>query len=209
MTDFLTSINILDTGYLTVTSRQGQLGASSRVNSGSALQLKGVRISLSSGAGIDEGVTPGYTPTSIKTHESRPFVSINPTKLTINLLLNSKNISTSNEWGLNDMALLTYLHSLPHTAGFKAIYYPVDNTATDTGGNNTRRRNEQLVYQLGSTDTSEDQGDINLTLWTGTTSASSKDLTDVNYIPVRFLSCDIEQTPDNKVMITLQGVVTG
>lgn len=206
---FLTSLNILDTGYLTVTSRVNQLAAGYRVNSGSALQLKGVNFDINSSSSLDEGVTPGFTPTTIKTHEKRALVSINPMKITLTIFLNSKNINTNNIWEINDMALLSSILSLPHTKGFKALYYPVDNTAVDTGGNTSRWRNQQIVYQLGATDTVESQGDINLTLWTGTTSAAGKDLTDVNYIPVRFDSCKIAQQPDNTVMVTLSGTVTG
>ena len=206
---FLTSLNILDTGYLTVTSRSNQLASSYRVNSGAALQLKGINFDIDASANLDTAVSPGFSPTSIKTHEARPLVSINPIKFTLSLLFNSKNIDTSNVWGINDMALLAAILKLPHTYGFKALYYPVDNTTVDTGGNSSRSRNQQIAYQLGATDTAETQGDINLTLWTGTTSAAGKDLTDVNYIPVRFEDAKINQTPDNKVLVTLTGVVTG
>jgi len=206
---FLTSLDILDTGFLTVTSRQSQLASGSRVNSGSALRLKSVDITIQSTSNLDSGVTPGFNPSDIKNHEARALVSINPIPVTIKIFLNTRNINASNYYGINDMSLLPYLLSLPHTKGFKAIYYPVDNTANDTGSNSTEQRNQQIVYQLGATDTSEDQGDIDITIWTNTTSASSKDLTDVNYIPIRFKSCKINQITSNKIMVTLQGVVTG
>jgi hypothetical protein len=206
---FLTSLNIVDTGFLDVNTRTNQLSTSLRVNSGSALQLKGVNFDIESSSNLDTSTSPGYTITTIKSHEKRSWISSNATQVTISILLNSNNTSTSNVWDINDMSLLAQILKLPHTVGWKALYYPVDNSATDTGGNDSRKRNSQIVYQLGATDTSESQGDLNLTLWTGTTSASSKDLTDVNYIPVRFTSCKINQTPDNKVMVTLQGVVTG
>lgn len=206
---FLTSLNILDTGFLDVNTRTGQLSSSLRVNSGSALQLKGVNIDITSSSNLDKSVTPGKIPTSIKDNEKRALISVNPIAITISILLNSNNIDTSNVWGINDMALLSQLLRIPSTYGWKAIYYPVDNTATDSGSNTSRKRNSQITYQLGATDTTESQGDLNLTLWTGTTSASSKDLTDVNYIPVRFESCSITQVPDNKIQVTLSGVVTG
>jgi len=206
---FLTSLNILDTGYLTVTSRSNQLASSYRVNSGAALQLKGVNFDIEASANLDNGVSPGFVPTSTKTHEARPLVSLNPTKITVSILLNSKNVDTNNVWGINDMVLLAAILKLPHTYGFKALYYPVDNTAVDTGGDSSRSRNQQIVYQLGATDTVEAQGDMNITLWTGTTSAAGKNLTDVNYIPVRFENCKITQTPNNQVRVTLNGVVTG
>ena len=206
---FLTSLNIVDTGYLTVTSRNNQLAGSYRVNSGTALQLKGAEFNIVSTSSLDKGVTPAFTPANIQGHEKRALISINPTTFTITLMLNNQDIDTTNPWGINDMSALTHLLRLPHTKGFKAIYYPVDNSAIDTGGNSSRARNKQIIYQLGMADTSAPQGDMNLTLWTGTTSVASKDLTDVNYIPVRFESCSITQVPNNKINVTLSGVITG
>ena len=43
---FLTSLNILDTGFLDVATRTGQLSSANRVNSGLALQLKGVNFDI-------------------------------------------------------------------------------------------------------------------------------------------------------------------
>ena len=206
---FLTSLNILDTGFLDVATRTGQLSSASRVNSGSALQLKGVNFDIDSTSSLDKAVTPAFTPANIKGHEKRALISINPISFTITIFLNSKNTDTSNYWGINEMGILAQILRLPQTKGWKAIYYPVDNTADDTGSNSTRSRNQQIVYQLGATDTTESQGDINITLWTNTTSASGKDLTDVNYVPVRFESAKIAQTPNNQVRVTLSGVVTG
>lgn len=202
---FLTSLNILDTGFLDVATRTNQLGASSRANSGSAFQLKGVNFDMVSSCALDKAVTPSFTPTDIKGHEKRGLVSINPTTITLKIYLNADNTDTTNYWGVDDMALLSELQRLPQTSGWKALYYPVDNTATP----NEKRRDNQIVYQLGETDTTESQGDINMTLWTGATSAASKDLTDVNYIPVRFESVKITQLIGNKVEIAMQAVVTG
>jgi len=171
---FLTSLNILDTGYLDVSTRTNQLSTSDRVNSGAALQLKGVNFDIESSASVDTAVTPAFYPSDIKSNEKRALVSINPIKVTISILLNAKNTDTTNVWGINDMALLASILKLPQTKGFKAIYYPVDNTANDTSPNTSRQRNRQIVYQLGATDTTESQGDIDMTLWTGATSASSK-----------------------------------
>jgi len=210
---FLTSLHILDTGFLTVTSRTNQLSTANRANSGVSLQLKGVNVDIESGASVDEGVTPAYYPNSILTHEKRPMVSVNPTNITITIMINNDYTDSTNPWGITDVSLLSPILKLTQTKGFKAIYYPVDNTATDTGGNSSRGRDKQIVYQLGAADTTESQGDIassNLvTLWTGISSGTGKDLTDVNYIPVRFKSIKISQTPDNNIQITLSGVVTG
>jgi len=207
---FLTSLQILDTGFLTVTSRGTQdTTTDARVNDGDALELKGVNFDITATSTIDENPSPGYRPSDIKDHEKRALITINPIQITLKLMFNAANTDGTNVYGINDMSLLKEVLRLPYTPYFKALYYPVDNTATDTGANSTRRRNSQIVYQLGETDTTESQGDIDLTLWTGTTSASSKDLTDVNYIPVKFKSVKIQQVPNNKIEVTLQGVVTG
>lgn len=213
---FLTSLDILDTGFLTVNSRTGQLATTYRVNSGVALRLKSVNFDIITSGNLDKGITPAYLPTTPKNHEKRALVSVDPTMFTLTLFLRSDYTSTSNIWGVNDIAIIGAISQLPHTLGWKAMYYPVDNTAVDTGGNSSRKRNQQLVYVLGATDTSESQGDLatggseKLLLWTGTTSTGvGKDLTDVNYIPVRFESCKITQEPNNAIRVTLQGVITG
>lgn len=206
---FLTSLDILDTGFLTVTSRTNQLASGNRVNSGNALRLKAVTFIINSSSNLDEGVTPANIPSDIKNHEKRALISVNPSTITLMFKINRLNTDTSNYYEINDASLLTHLFSLPHTRGFKALYYPVDNTTTDSGGNTSNRRNNQIIYQLGATDTSEAQGDIDITLWMGTTTASSKDLTDVNYIPVRFESCKITQVVSNFITIELTGVITG
>jgi len=203
---FLTSIDIVDTGFLDVATRNGQLTASDRINSGSSLRLKGVNFDIISTSSLDDASTPAYSPADIKGHEKRALVTINPTKFTLKLYLNASNIDTSNYWGINEMGILSEILELPHTKGWKALYYAVDNTAAAT----VQHRDQQIVYQLGATDTTESQGDINLTLLTGAaTTAASKDLTDVNYIPVRFNSVTITQVPGNKVEVKMSGIVTG
>jgi hypothetical protein len=202
---FLTSIDILDTGFLDVATRTNQLAAASRVNSGSALRLKGVNLDIASSSALDKAVSPGYRPDDIQDHEKRALISINPTIVTLKIYLNATNDDTTNVWGINDMGLLNEILRLPHTVGWKAIYYPVDIT-TSTGA---RKMTSQITHYIGTADTTESQGDIDLTIWTGAASASSKDLTDVNYIPVRFESVKITQIPSNKVEVTMSGVVTG
>ena len=164
MAIFLTSLDILDTGFLTVSSRTNQLSSSYRANSGNELRLKGISFDITSSGSLDESVTPGYDPDDIKGHEKRAFISVNPIEINLSIVLNADNTDTNNVWGINDVALLAELLRLPQTKGWKALYYPVDNTATDVGSNSSRKRNSQIVYQLGETDTSEDQGDIDLTL---------------------------------------------
>ena len=213
MAIFLTSIDILDTGFLDVSTRTGQLATSGRVNSGSSLRLKSAQFEITSSGNLDKAISPGFNPANIKGNEKRALISINPTTFSLSVIINPKNTDTTNIWGINDMSLLPFLHKLPHTKGWKAIYYPVDNAAVDTGGNSSRGRSSQAIYQLGATDTSESQGDIAtsnlMTIWTGIASATGKDLTDVNYIPVRFESCQITNTPNGNIQVTLSGVVTG
>lgn len=192
---FLNSLSILDTGFLATDVRTSQLTGSNRVNTGTALNLRSVEFTVNATSNIDKAVVPGKY-----TKSQHAIISINPTEVTIRLIVNT---NSSNDYEGNDLSTLQHLIRLPHTLGWKALYYPVDNTAT-----NSNDRNSQLVYQLGSTDTSESQGDINLTLWTGAGTARGKDLTDVNYLPVRFESCEINDTPTNIINVTLRGVVT-
>jgi len=102
---------------------------------------------------------------------------------------------------INDVTLLAQLMRLPETYGIKALYYPV--TATASG--DTRRQTSQLIYQIGAVDTTEPQGDISLTLWDGSTAATSKNLTHVRYIPCRFSNCTITQQPGNSIKVRLEG----
>jgi len=203
---YLTSIDILDTGFLDVATRNGQLGAGNRVNSGNALRLKGVTFDIMATSSLDDAASPAYSASTIKSNEQRALITINPITITLKVVLNASNTDTTNFWGVNDMGLLPEILRLPSTKGWKALYYAVDNTASAT----VQNRNQQIVYQLGATDTTESQGDINITLVTSsTTTADSKDLTDVNYIPVRFNSVSITQVPGNKVEVKMSGMVTG
>jgi hypothetical protein len=197
---FLTSIDILDTGFLSKTTRTNQLSTANRVNSGNALRLKGVVFEIDSSANLDDSPSPGkYDDLEI------PLISVNPDTFRLTLFLNSNNTSTTNPWGINDVAVLSSLRRLPKTAGFKALYYPVSA--------NIRKRDSQMIYQLGSPDTTEPQGDIDITLATtqgDTTGTAGFDLTDVNYISVRFQSCKITQDGDGtKITVELNGVITG
>ena len=56
---FLTSIDILDTGFLTVTGRTNQLSTANRVNSGGALRLKGIELEIGSSANLDDETYSG------------------------------------------------------------------------------------------------------------------------------------------------------
>ena len=197
---FLTSIDILDTGFLTKTSRGTQLSTANRVNAGSALRLKGVNLEISGSSNVDKETFTGNTTGAI----SCPLTSVNPDEFTLTLFLNSSNTDTNNPWGVNDVANLAEIRRLTKTAGFKAIYYPV------TGS--IRKRDQQLIYQMGSVDTSEIQGDIDITLATtesDVSGTSGYDLTDVKYIAVRFESYSITQEPGNTIEVKLNGVIIG
>ena len=199
---FLTSIDILDTGFLTVTNRLGQLPTAQRVNSGQALRLKGVELEIESSSNLDYETFASNLDDEIETD----VVSVNADKVKLTLYLNTS--STENNpgvWGTSDMKYLAGLLRLPKTKGFKAIYYPVLASATTV-----RKNNQQMTFYLGRTDTGESQGDLNLTLAnTNTTTVSSQNLTHVKYIPVKFNSCKMTQEPNQGIRVTLEGVRTG
>lgn len=198
---FITSVDILDTGFLTVTNRTNQLTTANRVNSGSALRLKGVELNIGSSSNLDdESYTAEFDDIEV------PVISVNPDTVKLTLYLNKQSTeANTGVWDTGDMKYLAELLSLPKTKGFKAIYYPVDAAV----GATIRKHNEQILYYLGRTDTAEDQGDIDITLATSNTAtASSKDLTDVIYIPVRFSNCDIVQGTGGSIEVTLTGTRT-
>lgn len=198
---FLTSLDILDTGFLTVSSTS-RVSSANMVNSGNALRLKSIDMNITSSAALDKNVTPGnHDIIRDDGAEEHPLITINPTEFTLSIFLNTKNTSTSNEWGINDMAILPYLLRLPQTRGLKAIYYPV--------AGNFRQRSSQMVYQLGASDVFAAQDDIDITLAASeSTSSSGYDLTDVNYLVCRFESCAITQAANNAIKVTLSGVIS-
>jgi hypothetical protein len=196
---FLTSIDILDTGFLSKSSRSSQLATSERVNNGSALRLKGVEMNLEVSSNLDSETFTGEFG-----DVACPLISVNPDTFTMTLYLNSNNTTTSNVWGVDDMGALGFLRRLPKTKGFKAIYYPVSA--------NVRNRDKQMIWEMGTPDTTESQGDINITLAAteaSTAGTSGFDLTAVNYIAVRFNSCSITQeSGSSKIVVKLSGVIT-
>ena len=194
---FLTSVDILDTGFLSKSTRTNQLSTANRVNSGSALRLKGVEFELTSSANLDDETYTGQYDAI-----SCPLISVNVDTFSLTLYLNSNNTDTSNPWGIDDMGVLAHLVRLPKTRGFKAIYYPVNG--------NYRNRNKQMIWELGTPDTTESQGDINISLATSETASSNGfDLTNVNYIAVRFKDCKITQdSGSSAIVVKLSGVIT-
>jgi hypothetical protein len=196
---YLTSINILDTGFATKAKDTTQLATAYRVNSGAALQLKGVNFEISSSANLDKA---SFATNTAQT--TVPFIGVNPRTFTLTLFLNSRNTDTNNTYEVNDVALLAEILRLPETYGVKALYYPVHITATP----DDRRMSSQLVYQIGAADTTETQGDISLTIWGGSSQLTTQNLTDVRYISCRFESCSITQDPGSGIKVTLDGVWT-
>lgn len=201
---FLTSLDILDTGFLAVDreaigDRSNQVSSADRVNLGVALRLKGVNFDITSSSNLDKTSTPAKLTTN-----RHGLVSINPDVVTITIMLNQKADSTGSPWGTNDMSYLGALNKLPKTLGFKAVYYPVTYNATG----DTRRRDRQIITAIGDRDTTQGQGDISIPLWNGSAETSAQNLSNVKYIAVRFDSCKITQTPSNKIEVQLQGVVT-
>jgi hypothetical protein len=204
---FLTSLDILDTGFLAVDrdangDRSNQVTSANRVNLGVALRLKGVNFDINSSANIDKTATPGKLTTN-----RNGLVSVNPDTVTITLMLNQKTADDLGTYGVNDMSYIAALNKLPKTLGFKAVYYPVMYSLIGTPGYD-RNVHRQIINLLGDHDTTQDQGDIDISLWNGTDEATGQDLTQVNYIAVRFESCQITQTPSNSIRVTLSGVIT-
>lgn len=203
MSIFLTSVDILDTGFLTCNkvsgSRSNQIGTANRANSGSALRLKGVEFTIDTSANIDKSPNPGYY-----LAQKHSIISLNPDEITIRIFVNKDTNDDTGAFGINDVNYLYALSQLPKTRGFKAVYYPV----TDAATGDTRDRAIQPTYLYGSADTTQSQGDIDITLWTGAASSSGHDLTDIKYIPIRFESCRTVYNSAKAVIIELKGVIT-
>jgi len=201
---FLTSLDILDTGYLAVDrdadgDRSNPVPTADCVNSKVALRLKGVNFDITSSSNVDKLSTPGKLTTN-----RIGLVSVNPRQVSIKLMLNQRTESDTAPYGINDMSYLASLIKLPETSGFKAVYYPVKEGATP----DDRRKDRQIVTLIGTADTIQTQTGINLSLWDGADEDTTNDLTDVRYIAVRFESCKINQTPKNSIEVELSGVIT-
>lgn len=200
MAFFLTSVNILDTGFLIKAKTGTQLTVSYRANLGVAMQLKGVLFDIESSCNLDK------TPKAANFSAFKvPAISVNPRKISMSIYFDSKKTSTSNEWAVNDMALVPYVLQIPETQGIKALYYPVKTTAAG----DTRAMASQITSILGAVDTTEPQGDISISLWDGAAEATGLNLTNVKYIPCRFETCSITQRPTSTaIVVTLEGVWT-
>lgn len=194
---FLTSLDILDTGYLTKAKSGTRLATADIANAGVAFRLKGVEFDIQSSCNLDKSSTPGKftTPTV-------PMISFNPREITIRVIFNKFDTSTSNYFGVNDMSYISELVRLAETTGIKAIYYPVDATATG----DTRGMTSQILYQLGAVDTIEPQTGISISLWNGSAEATGKNLTNVKYVPCRIESVKFPQRGDNIIEAVISAV---
>jgi len=197
---FLTSIDILDTGFITKAKTGTQLSTAMRVNSGQALRLKGVNFDISGVTNLDKSSILGKYDT-----QQVPTVSINPDEFTLTIKFNKFNTDTNNAFAINDMSLLKEIIRINKTLGLKAIYYPIKETLV---GTDDRNRASQMIWQLGAVDTIEPQGDITISLWDGEKIVSSQNLTHVRYLSTKIESFRLEQTPDNLLTLTLTGVIT-
>jgi hypothetical protein len=204
---FLTSLDILDTGFLPVDragagDRSNQVTTANRVNAGVALRLKGVDFEITSSGNIDKTATPGKF-----TANRHGLISINPRTFTITLLLDKRTADNTGYYGVNDMPYISELIRLPETQGFKAIYYPVMYGLIGTKVYD-REVQKNIINLLGTADTTQSQGDISISVWNGTAEQTSCNLTHVKYIACRFESCQIPDSPKNIIKIVLTGSVT-
>lgn len=194
---FLTSLDILDTGYLTKAKNTTRLTAAEIANAGTAFRLKGVEFDIQSSCNLDKSTTPGKFSTL-----AVPLISVNPREITIRVVFNRLNVSTGNYFAVNDMSYIYEFVRLAETKGIKAIYYPVDSSATG----DTRGMTSQILYQLGTADTTEGQTGISISLWSGSVEATGKNLTNVKYIPCRIESVKFPQRGDNIIEAVISAV---
>lgn len=194
----MASLCILDTGFLKTTHASTQLSTANRANSGSLIVLNVADFKPIVKANLDQTPTLG-TFAEAEVH----LVSVENTGFSLTCKLD---VTDSTDQDLNYQLL-----RLARTRGYKAIFYNVDKDATDTGGNSSLKRDQQLVTMLanGHYDTTESQGDISFALWTGTASATGKTLKNVEHLHVRFMGINFSHIPGTKyITVTLNGVVT-
>ena len=115
---FLTSLSLIDTGWLSYSNRD----TSNRANSGSLINLKSVEITIRSSGNIDKTVPPTFFPANVYTAAQHACISVNPLEFTIRIKINSHQPSTYNYYNENDVSLLPILLMLPRTTGWKAMF---------------------------------------------------------------------------------------
>lgn len=194
----MANLSVIDTGFLKTTNTGTQLSATNRANSGSLITFKAVDFKPTAKGNLDNAPTLG-TYTDSEVH----LVSVENVGFN---MMGKLDMTDS-----TDRALVYQLLRLCRTRGYKALFYDVDRATTDTGGNTSLRRDQQLVTLLANAhyDTTEPQGDISFSAWTGTASATGKNLTNVVHIHVRFMDVNFSQSADTKIVtFTLRGVIT-
>ena len=119
----MSNITILDTGYLNITNTgTAETAATGRANSGNAIELKAVEMSLSRGAGIDDTpiLSDYFDTSSPQTGPILNFASVEAMNITITGILDRRTST--------DMDLIPHLDRLITTKGIKLLYY---NSTTD------------------------------------------------------------------------------
>ena len=191
----MANICIYDTGYLKSTNPNGtQLAATLRANSGNLIELKAADFKPVIKANLDNSSVLG-TYTDSEVH-----------------LVSVENIgfSLSGKLDMDDSADMDLFYALiqcVRTRGYKALFYNVSRDASP----NTLNRDKQLVVRLANShyDIIESQTGISFSLWTGASSVSGKNLTNVYHLHVRFISFDPIQIPGSTLITySLIGVIT-
>lgn len=191
----MAGICIYDTGYLKTTNPNGtQLVASLRANSGNLIALNTAYFKPTIKANLDMNPVLGTFAES-EVH----LISIENIGFSLTGKLDMRESS--------DMDLLYALVNCVRTKGYKALFY---NVTRDASGN-TLDRDKQLVVKMTNAhfDTNESQTGISFSLWDGSSTVSSKNLTHVYHLHVRFISFDPMQIPNSSIITyTLTGVTT-
>ena len=199
---FITSMNIVDTGFLTVKNRTAQLARAQRANEGNEIVLKAVKITFNGSSNLDYETNPGNDG-----EVQAELISVNADKVTLEVYLNRK--STANNpgvWNTSDLQNIPALIKLAKTKGFKAIYYPV---AFNSANLQIRKQDEQLLFYMGRRDLSSvTPGDIAINLASSNTQEITGNLSNVRYVAVRFENWDIMQDVKGRMILKLEGVVT-
>ena len=188
------SICVYDAGYLKTTNVGTQLAASLRANSGNLIQLK----------------TADFKPTIKANLDTNPVLGTFAESEIHLVSVENIGFSLTGKLDMNvsaDMDLLYALVQCVRTKGYKALFYNVTRNASG----DTLNRDKQLVVRLANShfDTTEPQTGISFSLWNGSTTVSSQNLTNVYHLMVRFIDFTPVQLPSSSVIsYTLSGVTT-
>lgn len=136
----MSSITILDTGFLKIDNTGTQLSSANRANSGSAITLNSVSVNFETKANVDDSPALGkYAETEVN------FASFDNRKLVIKGVLRSSNST--------EMSLVYPLHKLVQTKGYKTVYYPIVGDTTQLvskmANGDTFSASEQSLFGIG------------------------------------------------------------